>query len=311
MYNKIINPNTNRPVNIYSKLGRSIIFRYYNLLKGGSSSSVQAVSTVEPIDTEVSERWKILDACFNERSGNDLPEMGHITNVVLDFYEHLMKNCRIRQKTENKQSINVLCMFAGYGYREAYLFNQLKAMGMKFGKLVIVDQAYKTVSEFEEYQEEALKSGKRFRNTVQCIKDADLFEEIIFCESFKDLSEYLQNIDELHRFPEHGTFDLVLEIHGQYGTAFSFVKDDDNLAHMDRGRQNLDDLNYLISSLNKIIYYHQRLKIPSLNIPVLKLLDTNINTIYFKEYFEDIQSKRERTEKDFEERFKYWDSRSR
>jgi len=86
-------------------------------------------------------------------------------------------------------------------------------MGMKFGKLVIVDEAYKTVSEFEEYQEVAFKIGKRFRNTVQCIKDAD----------------------------------LVLEINGQYGTAFSSIEDDDNLAHMDRNRRNLDDLNYLIS----------------------------------------------------------------
>lgn len=36
MYNKIVNPETNKNVSIYSKLGKEIVKNYFSMIKGGS-----------------------------------------------------------------------------------------------------------------------------------------------------------------------------------------------------------------------------------------------------------------------------------
>ena len=55
MYNKIINPKTNRAVNINSKQGKSIMTTYYNILKGAGEN----VSRFPVSRTDHSEIWSI------------------------------------------------------------------------------------------------------------------------------------------------------------------------------------------------------------------------------------------------------------
>ena len=55
MYNKIINPKTNRSVSINSKQGKDIITTYYNILKGAGEN----VSRFPVTRTDHSEIWSI------------------------------------------------------------------------------------------------------------------------------------------------------------------------------------------------------------------------------------------------------------
>tara|TARA_B100001094_G_C17850251_1_gene632304 strand:- start:147 stop:755 length:609 start_codon:yes stop_codon:yes gene_type:complete len=94
MYNKIINPKTNRAVNINSKQGKDIITTYYNILKGAGEN----VSRFPVTRTDHSEIWSISGPPPppDEEQEGGRPRGEHAYKVLL--------NHRRRGRTGNARS---------------------------------------------------------------------------------------------------------------------------------------------------------------------------------------------------------------
>ena len=86
MYNRIVNPLTNRKVNINSKLGKKIILNYLNILNGGASEVfMEDLEPLEPLDPLMEEikKWE------GSRLPHMLPDCHHSGIVINECCRNL------------------------------------------------------------------------------------------------------------------------------------------------------------------------------------------------------------------------------
>lgn len=216
--------------------------------------------------------WDSIDKCFKERDKDDI-SYGSL-DLIKDTYQSvkkfLLENKNIQDKVDSSIGIDVLILYSGFGYREAYLLSRLfsdKSGGeLKFNRLVIVDR---------------ILDKSDSQRGLQCLQESGFVNEIYYFSNFKNLAKYFSSD------PKHNpNLDMVLEIHGQIAVGSS-VREDNFLDIMSVKLNMLKTINEIIEAFNYMII------IPKVNtIPVVKLYNSLIETkftIFYQYYNEHLK----------------------
>ena len=104
LYDKIVNPKTNRKVNINSKLGRNILKQYLNYSQGGAKNKAICQNlknkTCEDYNYEFKDVWGTSNFCQLTGDEDEMPKSG--TAITVNHNTRLLNNCNTNDFQNHK-----------------------------------------------------------------------------------------------------------------------------------------------------------------------------------------------------------------
>lgn len=194
--------------------------------------------------------WDEIHNCYKQRahpnehipSPGDDPTLNVIDEELDNVTSTLTSNRNIRQKMMRGESLDVLCLFAGLTYREGYLLSKLAdRTGIKWGRLVVVDIQY---------------TDNQTKHAVRCLTQTNLIQQIVFCESFEELSNYFIE-DDGKNMKSAPSLDCILIFHPQYVVHGGTIPQDINEARHEQLRLKVKDTSKRVAALNDIFTYNE------------------------------------------------------
>ena len=194
--------------------------------------------------------WDEIHNCYKQRahpnehipSPGDDPTLNVIDEELDNVTSTLTSNRNIRQKMMRGESLDVLCLFAGLTYREGYLLSKLAdRTGIKWGRLVVVDIQY---------------TDNQTKHAVRCLTQTNLIQQIVFCESFEELSNYFIE-DDGKNMKSAPSLDCILIFHPQYVVHGGTIPQDINEARHEKLRLKVKDTSKRVAALNDIFTYNE------------------------------------------------------
>ena len=232
--------------------------------------------------------WVSIEQCFKDRTGDNITDDS--LELIKDIYEHakiiLLANPKIQRKVEYGRGLDVLSLYTGFGYSEAYLLSKLfsnKSGGeITFNRLVVVDRIY---------------HDPDTRHGLDCLLETGLVKEIVYFSNFQELASYFSGD------PQNAKFDFLLEIHSQI-VIYSNIKTNAYLRALSISRTILETYQHMIESLNYILSNYE------LNtIPVIKINNclSDSDFIPFSQYYNTQYQHLSKVENEYRELYDKFD----